>query len=172
MKTLIALLILLNLSTNNQQPTTIKLKSSAFKEGEMIPKKFACQGEDVSPQLSWDKLPTDTKSIAVTCDDPDAPGGGFVHWVIFNIPANAISLPENIAKQKTLPDGSRQGINDFGRIGYGGPCPPALHRYYFRVYVLDIVLDLQPGIEKPALLKAIEGHIIAQGEIIGKYKKY
>lgn len=150
----------------------IKLISPAFKEGEMIPKKYTCQGEDVSPPLSWGAVPEGTKSIALISDDPDAPAGTWVHWVLFNIPAGTKNLDENISPQKILPDGSRHGITDFQRIGYGGPCPPSgTHRYYFKIYALDKMLDLNAGAAKKELLKAMEGHILARGQLMGRYKK-
>jgi Raf kinase inhibitor-like YbhB/YbcL family protein len=150
---------------------TIILKSKAFREGEMIPRKYTCQGDDISPQLSWENLPANTKSLAVLCDDPDAPSGNFVHWVIFNIPPNITELPEAVSKQKILYNEARQGKNDFGDFGYGGPCPPALHRYFFKIFALDIILQHNAGIEEKELLNAIKGHIIAKGELMGKYKK-
>lgn len=149
----------------------IILKSRSFQEGGMIPEKFTCQGDDVSPQLSWEAVPDGTKTFALICDDPDAPSGNFVHWVVFNIPADARNLNENLLKQKQLSDNIKQGINDFGSIGYGGPCPPALHRYYFKIYALDIELKSEAGISKADLLKAMGGHIIAQGQLMGKFKK-
>ena len=150
----------------------IKMNSTAFKEGEMIPKRYTCDGEDISPPLSWDSVPEGTKSLALICEDPDAPRGTWVHWVIFNIPADTRGLDENIPPQKTLPSGARQGRNDFGRIGYGGPCPPSgTHRYYFKLYALDTVIDLKPGATKTELLKVMDGHIIAEGQLMGRYKR-
>lgn len=150
----------------------IKITSPAFEEGGMIPKRYTCEGEDVSPPLSWDNIPEGTESIALICDDPDAPMGTWVHWVIYNIPPAVRELPENIPAKDILPDGTRQGITDFRRIGYGGPCPPGgTHRYFFKIYALDTLLDLPPGITKRELLKAMEGHIIGQGQLIGKYRR-
>jgi hypothetical protein len=149
----------------------IKITSPAFKEGEMIPKKYTCDGPDVSPALIWNAGPSGTRSIALVCDDPDAPRGTWVHWVIFNLPADLKGLQENIPKQDVLKNGAKQGRNDFGDIGYGGPCPPALHRYFFKVYVLDAMLNLQAGATKAQLLKAMEGHILGHGQLIGKYKR-
>lgn len=148
---------------------TITVTSSAFKEGEMIPKKFTCDDRDVSPQLSWTGVPAGAKSIALICDDPDAPAGTWVHWVLFNLPATTTGLPEGIAK---LPGGALQGINDFRKITYGGPCPPGgTHRYYFKVYALDTVLSLKERASKGDLLRAMEGHILGQGQLMGKYKR-
>lgn len=149
----------------------IKISSSAFSEGGMILKQFTCDGKDVSPQLSWSGIPNETKSIAILCDDPDAPVGDWVHWIIFNLPPDITSLPENVPNQKVLQNGAKQGINDFRKIGYGGPCPPALHRYFFKIFALDIVLTNDAGIIKAQLLKAMEGHILAKGQLMGKYKR-
>lgn len=150
----------------------IVIKSSAFENGGMIPSKYTCDGEDISPPLEWDSLPEGTKSIAIISDDPDAPMGTWVHWVIYNIPPDKKGLDENVPKVRELPDGARQGMNDFKRIGYGGPCPPyGVHRYYFKIYALDTLLDLPPGATKKELLKAMEGHILAKGELMGKYSR-
>ncbi len=148
------------------------VSSSAFQAGELIPKKFTCDGEEVSPPIAWSDVPKETKSVALISDDPDAPRGTWVHWVIFNIPPNAKGLPENIQPRSTLPDGSRQGMNDSREIGYGGPCPPSgTHRYYFKVYALNTTLTLESGATKAQLLKAMEGHILGEGEVMGRYKR-
>ena len=150
----------------------MKIFSQSFKEGEMIPGKYTCDGVNISPQLAWSSAPEGTKSFAVICDDPDAPAGTWVHWVMFNIPANVNQLSETIPPSDTLPDGSKQGKNDFGKIGYGGPCPPGgIHRYYFKIYALDVMLVLNPGIRKPELLKAMEGHILSEGQLMGRYTR-
>ena len=150
----------------------MEIKSSAFKEGEMIPKQYTCDGADISPPLSWSNTPNGTKSFALVCDDPDAPMGTWVHWVMYNIPENVNHLPENVRHDKKLLDGTLQGITDFRRTGYGGPCPPGgTHRYYFKLYALDKMLDLAPGVTKEELLKAMEGHIITQAQLMGKYKR-
>jgi Raf kinase inhibitor-like YbhB/YbcL family protein len=150
----------------------IQIKSTAFEEGSMIPKKYTCDGPNVSPPLSWDSIPEGTKSLALICDDPDAPGGTWVHWVIFNIPPNIKELTEGIPHQKSLPIGAKQGRSDFGEIGYGGPCPPGgTHRYYFKFYALDKEINLEPGSRKTQLLKAMEGHILSEGQLMGKYKR-
>ncbi len=150
----------------------IKITSSAFEDGGMIPAKYTCDGADVSPPLQWDAVPEGTKSIALICDDPDAPMGTWVHWVLFNMPAEANELAQNIPAEETLPNGAMQGVSDFGRIGYGGPCPPGgTHRYFFKVYALDTKVDLQAGADKRQLLKAMEGHILGQGQLVGKYKR-
>jgi len=150
----------------------IKVKSEAFEEGGMIPKKYTCDGEDASPPLSWTGVPEGTKALALICDDPDAPVGTWVHWVIFNIPPDTTGLSENIPPERVLESGARQGRNDFGNIGYGGPCPPrGTHRYYFKLYALDKKVDLEPGATKDELLKAMEGHILAEGRLMGRYKR-
>jgi Raf kinase inhibitor-like YbhB/YbcL family protein len=150
----------------------IKITSSAFAEGGMIPTKYTCDGEDVSPPLQWGEVPEGTKTIALINDDPDAPMGTWVHWVLFNLPADVKELTENIPPDKTLPNGAKQGITDFRRIGYGGPCPPGgTHRYFFKLYALDTEIDLEAGADKEQLLKAMEGHILGKGQLIGKYTR-
>ncbi len=150
----------------------IKLKSPVFKEGDMIPKKYTCDGEDISPPLSWEMLPEGTQSLALICDDPDAPLGAWVHWVIFDIPSYIAELPEGIPPKKILENGIKQGKNDFGKIGYGGPCPPGgIHRYYFKLYALNKKLILEPGITKDDLLEAMKECMLAQGQLMGRYKR-
>jgi len=149
---------------------TIKLTSSAFKEGAMIPAQYSCDGKDISPPLSWSEVPGGTKSFALICDDPDAPIGTWVHWVVYNIPNNVTSLPENVPPNKSVMGNILQGMTDFRRIGYGGPCPPrGTHRYYFKIYALDTMLNLPAGATKRELLRAMEGHILAEGQLMGKY---
>ena len=150
----------------------IRLTSTAFNEGEMIPAKYTCDGANVSPPLSWTGAPEKTKSLALIADDPDAPGKTWVHWVVYDLPASANSLPENVAKQETISSGGKQGTTDFKKIGYGGPCPPSgTHRYFFKIYALDDETELKPGATKDELLKAMEGHTVAQGQLMGKYKR-
>lgn len=159
-------------NTTGGNTMKIRMKSTAFEEGGMIPKKYTCDGADVSPPISWTAVPEGTKSLALICDDPDAPMGTWVHWVLFNLPADIRELPENIPPQKTLANGAKQGITDFRKIGYGGPCPPGgTHRYYFKLYALDTEINLDAGITKKQLLKAMEGHILAEGQLMGKYKR-
>lgn len=171
--TLVAIATMLTaFASEKTKPMNIKVTSSAFVEGGMIPKQYTCDGKDVSPPLKWEGVPDTAKTIALICDDPDAPMGTWVHWVLFNLPAKVQELPENVPPAKTLPNGAKQGTNDFGRIGYGGPCPPGgTHRYYFKVYALDCELKLDAGATKAQLLKAMEGHIVAQGQLMGKYKR-
>ena len=150
----------------------INITSPAFEDGGMIPAKYTCDGEDISPPLQWDVAANGIKSIALICDDPDAPMGTFVHWVLFNLPAETRQLSENIPADEVLPNGAKQGTTDFGRVGYGGPCPPSgTHRYFFKIYALDTQIDLPAGARKSQLLKAMEGHILGQGQLIGKYKR-
>jgi hypothetical protein len=151
----------------------MNLTSKAFKEGGEIPKKYTCDGEDISPQIMWDGVPAQTKSIALICDDPDAPGGTWVQWVIFNLPADYTELPDDIPKEKELKNKARQGVNDFGKTGYGGPCPPpgVHHRYFFKLYALDSVLELDAGAAKRQVETAMKGHILDEGKLMGKYKR-
>lgn len=151
----------------------LEIKSSAFEEGASIPPKYTCKGEDISPPLSWNGAPEGTKSFALICDDPDAPGMTWVHWVIYNIPSGADGFGEGVAKDETLTDGTMQGITDFRRIGYGGPCPPpgGPHRYYFKLYALDSKIDLKPGVTKKALIDTMEGHILEEAQLVGKFKR-
>ena len=150
-----------------------ELTSSAFKEGELIPKKYTCEGPDASPLLRWGNPPQGTRSFALIADDPDAPVGTWVHWVIFNLPADARELPEGVPTQEALPNGARQGLNDFKRVGYGGPCPPPgkPHRYYFKLYALDRVLDLKPRVTKAQVLDASKGHVLAEAQLIGRFAR-
>lgn len=150
----------------------MELKSPAFEEGGMIPKKHTCDGEDTSPPLKWASVANGTKTLALICDDPDAPRGTWVHWVIFNIPGDTRDLAENMPHLKELPIGAKQGTNDFRKIGYGGPCPPGgTHRYYFRIYSLDSDLNLEAGATKAQLLEAMKGHVLGEGQLMGKYKR-
>ena len=150
---------------------TIQLSSPAFAEGQNIPAEHTGDGKDSSPSLKWDEVPAQTKSQALVCDDPDAPRGTWVHWVLFNLPADVRELPQGVPVQPTLPSGARQGKNDFGKIGYGGPAPPPgkPHRYFFRVYALDSVLDLPAGATKAQLVAAMKGHILGEGQLMGRY---
>ncbi len=148
-----------------------ELKSAAFTTGSNIPKKFTCDGPDVSPALSWSEPLAGTESLALIMDDPDAPVGIWVHWVLYDLPASTRELAEGVPKEGQLKSGARQGRNDFRRIGYGGPCPPAgkPHRYFFKLYALDAKVNLKPGATKQELERALEGHILAQAELMGRY---
>ena len=150
----------------------IKLTSTAFREGDDIPKKYTCDGENVSPPLEWSGVPSTAKSIALVCDDPDAPMGTWVHWVVFNVPATANKLSEKIPTNKILEDGTTQGNNDFRKIGYGGPCPPSgTHRYFFKISALDKRTELAPGATKAELLNEMSGHILGEGKLTGRYSR-
>jgi Raf kinase inhibitor-like YbhB/YbcL family protein len=158
--------------TKGGQDMAIKVTSTAFSEGQMIPKQYTCDGEDISPPITWSGVPDGAKSIALICDDPDAPMGTWVHWVLFNVSPKTEGLAEGVSSSKTLENGGNHGTNDFRKFGYGGPCPPGgTHRYYFKVYALDTLLDLDPGITKADLVKAMKGHILAEGQLMGRYKR-
>ncbi|MFI5455526.1 MAG: YbhB/YbcL family Raf kinase inhibitor-like protein [Isosphaerales bacterium] len=165
---------------------TIQLRSPAFAEGGMIPKTFTCDGSDRSPPLEWSGVPASARALALICDDPDAPGGTWSHWVVFNLPSQLKALREGVPKEETIPEASttvsesvveelskaRQGKNDFGKNGYGGPCPPSgTHRYFFRLYALDATLDLGSNATRAEVIKAIEGRILAEGRLAGKYRR-
>jgi Raf kinase inhibitor-like YbhB/YbcL family protein len=146
------------------------IKSPVFTEGAKIPTKYTCDGPDVSPPLRWSGQPDETMSFAIVCDDPDAPVGTWVHWVYYDIPATFTELPEKIAQSKNPGIGGAQGVNDFKRLGYGGPCPPeGTHRYYFKLYALDREMGLAPGATKKQLLAAMQGRILAEAQIMGRY---
>ena len=148
-----------------------QLTSPAFAHEDAIPGKYTCDGDDTSPALAWTKPPAGTESFALIMDDPDAPGGTWVHWVLYNIPADVRKLAEAFPADAELSDGSRNGKNSWPKSGYGGPCPPSgTHRYYFKLYTLDTMLDLAAGANKAQLLKAMEGHILAQTELMGTYQ--
>jgi Raf kinase inhibitor-like YbhB/YbcL family protein len=146
------------------------VKTAAFPKDGNIPQKYTCEGENVSPALTWANPPAGAKSLALIADDPDAPVGTWTHWIIWNIPPDA-SLPEGVPKVDMLENGARQGKNDFKRIGYGGPCPPPgkAHRYFFKLYALDTKLETKPGASRNDLEGAMQGHVLAQAETMGKY---
>ncbi len=147
----------------------IVVASPAFVQSGTIPDTYTCGGSDISPPVSWSAIPARTKSIALLMDDPDAPGGTFTHWIIYNIPITATGLPENVPNNALLPDGTRQGKNSFRDTGYGGPCPPRVHRYYFKVYALDKKLSFAGVPSRGKFLRAIKGHIVGRGTLMGKY---
>ncbi len=153
---------------DTRMASEMELKS-VFKEGERIPVKYTCDGEDLSPPLEWNP-PEGVKSYVLIMEDPDAPIGTFIHWVMYDIPGDLTSLPEGVPKKGETKYG-KQGVNDFRQLGYGGPCPPPgkPHRYYFRLYALDTELDLEPGLSKRDVLSKIKGHVIAQAELMGIY---
>lgn len=149
----------------------IELTSPTIREGEAVPKQYTGDGKDVSPPLRWSDPPQATKSFALICDDPDAPRGVWVHWVLFNLPGERRELEEGVPAEEMPAGGAKQGKNDFGKIGYGGPAPPPgkPHRYYFKLYALDTLLDLAPGATKDQLLAAMKGHLLAEGQLVGRY---
>jgi Raf kinase inhibitor-like YbhB/YbcL family protein len=150
-------------------PAALPLTSPAFTQGASIPVKYTCDGSNVSPQLDWSNPLEGTVSYTLIVTDPDASSGDFVHWLLYNIPESARSLPEGVPIDATLEGGSMNGKNGFGNIGYGGPCPPAKHRYYFNLYALDTALSANPGANKKEILKLMEGHILAEGQLMGTY---
>lgn len=152
---------------------SMTLESPAFEPGGAIPVGNTCDGEDLSPALHWSRPPEGTRSFALICDDPDAPSGTWVHWVLFNIAPGADRLDPNMPPREEAAGGAKQGRNDFGRIGYGGPCPPRgkPHRYFFRLYALDTVLDLDAGVTKASVLKAAKEHVLGVGELMGTYRR-
>lgn len=151
----------------------ITLTSTAFAEGGRIPNRYTCDAEDSSPPLAWGSLPTGTESLALIADDPDAPVGTWVHWVIYDMPATLNGLSEGIPKSLSVPEIGKQGLTDFRKPGYGGPCPPKgkPHRYFFKLYALDTLLNLDPGVSKAEVEKAMKGHILAQGQLMGLYSR-
>ncbi len=155
----------------NMSTATLTLASPAFTEGQTIPKQYTADGANVSPPLSWGKAPGDTQSFALICEDPDAPAGTWIHWIVYDIPANKTSLSEGVSTKPTLPDGSKQGVTSFHRVGYGGPSPPPgkPHRYYFKLYALNTVSGLEPGIDLAQFRNLIAHHKISQTEIMGTY---
>ncbi len=150
---------------------SLALKSTAFSNGGEIPKKHTCSGTDISPALEWSGVSPAAHSLVLIADDPDAPRGTWTHWLMWNIPAHLTSLPEGVPAQEALENGACQGSNDFHRIGYGGPCPPPgkPHRYYFKLYALDTVLDLSAGASRWELERAMKKHVLAQAEWMGRF---
>ncbi|MBN1225027.1 MAG: YbhB/YbcL family Raf kinase inhibitor-like protein [Candidatus Aminicenantes bacterium] len=150
----------------------MQIMSKAFNDSKEIPQKYTCDGDNVSPPLEWLNIPEETKTLALICDDPDAPMGTWVHWVIFNIPADADRLPEGIPPEYELDNGICQGMSDFKKVGYGGPCPPSgTHRYFFKIYALDSKLDLPQGATKAHVMIAMEGHVLALAHLMGTYRR-
>jgi Raf kinase inhibitor-like YbhB/YbcL family protein len=152
---------------------SIEITSSAFEDGGFIPARYTCEGEDLSPPLKWANVPGDSKSLAIICDDPDAPAGTWVHWVIYDISPTLSELPEGIPPSQITPDGAKQGVNDFRRTGYGGPCPPpgGPHRYFFKLYALDIEPGLPAGSSKADLLRVMEARVLGEGQLMGLYQR-
>ncbi|MGA3010823.1 MAG: YbhB/YbcL family Raf kinase inhibitor-like protein [Terracidiphilus sp.] len=157
---------------SNAKGGTMNLTTTSF-EGSQIPAKFTCSGAGISPQLAWSAIPAGTMSFALIVTDPDAPGRTFVHWVLYDLPVETRALAEGLPDQGQLADGSRQGRTDFGEIGYGGPCPPpgSLHHYHFTLYALDAKLNLPVGATRAQVEAAMQGHILARGELVGLFKR-
>lgn len=150
----------------------LEIKSSAFSDEGSMPSKYTCDGQSVSPPLDFSGAPAGTKSLALISDDPDAPAGTWVHWVVWNIPPTSTGLKEGIGSVNSLPDGTKQGVTDFKRVGYGGPCPPSgTHRYYFKLYAIDSLLELPPSTTKAGLETAMRGHILANATLMGTYSR-
>lgn len=148
------------------------LTSSAFTAGQSIPVAFTCDGQDTSPQLDWSAPPAGTQSYALIMDDPDAPAGTWIHWVLYNIPAEVRTLPQGISTDETVSAGALHGKNSWRALGYGGPCPPSgTHRYFFKLYALDTLLEAQPGLSKQDLLDLIDGHVLAEAQLLGTYTR-
>ena len=170
---LVLLIVLLGISgcqpgvedPGDEATMSIHVTSTAFNEGENIPKEYSCDGENLSPPLAWSDVPQGTQSLVLIVDDPDAPSGTFVHWVVYDLPADLASLPEGASGI------GREGVNGFRKSGFGGPCPPrgSTHRYFFKLYALDMVSGLKAGATKAEVEKAMQGHILAQGQLVGKY---
>lgn len=168
-----ALLALGAFASGGSADPVLTLSSPAFQSGGPIPKVHSCDGADRSPALSWSGVPEGARSLALTCDDPDAPAGTWVHWVLFDLPPDLTGLPEGVPTSATLAGGGRQGLNSWGKTGYGGPCPPPgkPHRYFFRLYALDAVLGLPPSATQAQVQAAMKGHVLAQAEWMGTYRR-
>ena len=159
-------------ATPKEDRAAIKLTSTAFKEGQPIPRTYTCDGVNISPPLEWSGVPKTAKTVAIICDDPDAPTGTWVHWVLYNLPADNIGIVESMPATEKLAAGGFQGKNDSEKIGYDGPCPPSgTHRYFFKIYALDSEPPLKAGATKAETMKAMEGHIILQGQLMGTYQR-
>ena len=162
------------ITSREGKTVNIQITSDAFLEGETIPEKYTCDGDDLSPDLRWNDIPPGAKSLALICEDPDAPSGMFTHWVLYNLPPTVTELPEGVSAEERLTNGAIQGQNDFNRLGYGGPCPPArdsAHRYFFRLYALDTELQLQAGAHREDIVLAMESHVLARGHLMGTYQR-
>jgi Raf kinase inhibitor-like YbhB/YbcL family protein len=151
----------------------MQITSNAFAEGAPIPARYTCEGPNVSPDLRWSDIPQTAKSLALLVDDPDAPGGDWVHWVLYDVPGSVRGLKEDMPKSQYIPSGGKQGVNDFGHLGYGGPCPPPgrAHRYFFKLFALDRVLELRPGATRVELEGAMANCILDRGQMIGTFKR-
>ena len=169
----LGLMVVNSIAAEKAGKDQMQLSSTAFTEGAAIPAQHTCDAKNVSPPLKWSGVPAGTKSLALIVDDPDAPGGTWVHWVLYDLPAAATELAEDVPKSQYVAGGAKQGLNDFRHLGYGGPCPPhgKPHRYFFKLYALDAVLDLKPGLTKKDLESAMGKHILAQAQLMGTYQR-
>ena len=160
-------------ASTNETPMKLHLTATSFTDGQPIPRRHAFDDLDRSPELQWPGAPPGTKSLALICDDPDAPMGTWVHWVIYDLPPATLGLSEGIPQSPELANGAKQGVNYYKHIGYGSPCPPSgkSHRYFFKLYALDIKPELKSGLTKRDLLKAMEGHVLADGQLMGTYQR-
>jgi Raf kinase inhibitor-like YbhB/YbcL family protein len=150
----------------------MKIASPAFEDGRPIPSKYTCDGENVSPPLEWSDVPTRARSVALICDDPDAPKKDFVHWVVYNVPPDRTALPEHVKPSERLPDGGSQGKNDFGKVGYGGPCPPSgTHHYRFTLYAVDTELKVPPSSTRQEVMTALKNHVLDTAQLTGVYHR-
>ncbi|MGH9454810.1 MAG: YbhB/YbcL family Raf kinase inhibitor-like protein [Terriglobia bacterium] len=154
-------------------PSQMRLQTAAFTQGGFIPARFTCAGQDLSPALAWSDPPGNTQAFALIVEDPDAPAGTWTHWLVYDLPSTAHALPEGVGKTGEISGGGRQGVNDFGKIGYGGPCPPPgrPHRYFFRLYALNAPLALNAGASKDQVHAALKGHVAAETELMGRFKR-
>lgn len=161
------------LQAEHPQEAEFQVASAAFKPGEEIPKEFTCEGKDISPELRWTRPPRGTRSFVLIVEDPDAPSGTWIHWVVYDLPARVRALPGNVPKQAEVPGGGVQGRNDFGRLGYGGPCPPpgGAHRYYFKLYALDAMLRLRPGAKKEEVLRLARRHVLGEAQLMARFRR-
>jgi Raf kinase inhibitor-like YbhB/YbcL family protein len=159
-------------TTEEDEAMAIQITSTAFKEGEPIPSLYTCDSDNVSPPLAWSGVPEEAKSLVLISDDPDAPGRVWTHWVIYNLPPTVTELPEGVPAAEDIEGGGKHGKTDFGRFGYGGPCPPSgTHRYFFTLYALDTELQMVFGPIKNDVMKAMEGHILEEGQLMGTYQR-
>ena len=170
---LVVLALAAPVKVRGQQAWKIELKTTSFTSGGFIPRRFTCEAADVSPALTWTEPPTGTQSFAIIEDDPDAPSGTFVHWLVYDLPATYRHLTEALSRNDQMLGGGRQGTNDFSRTGYNGPCPPPgrPHRYFIRLYALDAKLNLRPAAARRDLEAAMQGHILAQAELLGRFQR-
>jgi hypothetical protein len=172
---LVVLILVVPAEVRGQKASSSKLEltTTSFTPGDFIPRRFTCEAENVSPALAWTDPPPGTQSFALIEDDPDAPSGTFVHWLVYDLPAASRGLPEALSRNDSMPGGGRQGTNDFSRTGYGGPCPPRgrPHRYFIRLYALDTTLNLRPAARRKELDAAMQGHILAQAELMGRFQR-